>query len=148
MIIWFTGQPGAGKTTLAEELLARGAVDFVVDGDHLRRTMPNPGYDRRGRLQNIDRAQAIASYLADQGHRVAVALVAPYRHTRERFKAEHEVVEVYVHTAELRGREEFHSSDYQPPVDNYIELDTGEMTVAEAAAFLLSDPHVRRTLEK
>lgn len=133
MIIWLTGQPGHGKTTIADALVAEGIVDYVVDGDDLRELMPNPGYDEAGRRQNIDRAQAIAAYIStvQKGH-VAVALVAPYRDQREAFKAAHDVLEVYVHTTELRGREHYHSQDYERPLENHIDIDTGECSVEEA----------------
>lgn len=131
MIYWITGQPGHGKTTIADALLADGTVEHVIDGDDLRDLMPNPGYDEPGRRQNIDRAQAIAAYLDRALGDVAVALVAPYRDQRERFKAKHDVVEIYVHTTELRGREKFHTDDYEPPLEHYIDIDTGAETVEQ-----------------
>lgn len=130
MIIWFTGQPGSGKTTLA-----RAMSRLVIDGDDLRTLMPNPGYDEAGRRQNIDRAQAIAAYLDRDprpGHPVAVAVIAPYRDQREAFKATHNVVEVYLHTNEDRGRNEYHVADYEPPLENYLEIDTGQKDIREA----------------
>ena len=120
MIVWLTGQPGAGKTTLANRL--EGFI--VVDGDDLRELMPNPGYSEVGRRQNIDRAQAIAAFLDREGFDVAVALVAPYRDQREAFKAAHDVLEVYVHTTESRGREQFHTPDYERPLEGFVDIDT------------------------
>lgn len=133
MIIWITGQPGHGKTTIADALLADGKVDYVVDGDDLRTLMPNPGYDEPGRRTNIDRAQAIAAYM-DKLHsgNVAVALVAPYRDQREAFKALHEVVEIYVHTTDIRGREKYHVPEYEPPESDFTFIDTGATTVEQA----------------
>ncbi len=135
MIIWFTGQPGAGKTTLAAGLqeFVPGPKFAVVDGDHLREVMSNPGYDREGRHINIDRAQAIAAYLdsLEEVDFVLVALVAPYQKQRDEFRETHDVIEVYVHTTDIRGREEYHVDDYEPPDgDHYIDLDTtGELAV-------------------
>jgi adenylylsulfate kinase len=102
----------------------------VIDGDHLRELMPNPGYDREGRHINIDRAQAIAAYLDGSGtvDCVLVSLIAPYRKQREAFKETHDVTEVYVHTTDKRGREEYHVDDYEPPESNFIDIDTtGEL---------------------
>lgn len=130
MIIWFTGQPGSGKTTLADEL-AKQSGFLVVDGDNLR-TLDNPGYDEPGRRQNIDRAQAIAGYLHGEGFGVCVSLVAPYRDQREAFKNRFPVLEVYLHTTELRGREHYFVDDYEPPTSEFVDIDTGRTTVGEA----------------
>jgi len=143
MIVWLTGQPGAGKTTLAEGMAGRlrevpsskfaGQLARVslVDGDDMRELMPNPGYDRAGRHINIDRAQAVAAYLERVMDYVFVALVAPYRDQRDEFRKANGVIEVYVHTTDERGREEYHVNDYEPPDgDHYIDIDTtGELAV-------------------
>jgi hypothetical protein len=34
------------------------------------------------------------------------------------------LVEIYVHTEEKRGREEFHVENYEPPTENFIDIDT------------------------
>ena len=128
MIYWFTGQPGHGKTTLAKALIAnlraQGTEPFHVDGDDLRALTANADYSRAGREANIRRAQTIAHYLQNQGRTVVVSLVAPYRNIREELKANAEVTEVYVHTTEKRGREDRHATDYEAPVENFIDIDT------------------------
>jgi len=141
MIYWFTGQPGHGKTTLAlaliEHLQAQGIEPFHVDGDDLRALTSNADYSRAGREANIRRAQTIAHYLHNQGRTVVVSLVAPYREIREELKAATEVVEVYVHTTEARGREEKHAQDYEAPVANFIDIDTTGTTIEESMHQLL-----------
>jgi len=141
MIYWFTGQPGHGKTTLAlaliEHLQAQGVEPFHVDGDDLRALTSNADYSRGGREANIRRAQTIAHYLHNQGQTVVVSLVAPYRAIREELKAATEVVEVYVHTTEARGREEKHAKDYEAPVANFIDIDTTGTTIEESLRQLL-----------
>jgi adenylylsulfate kinase-like enzyme len=141
MIYWFTGQPGHGKTTLAlaliEHLRAQGVEPFHVDGDDLRALTSNADYSRAGREANIRRAQTIAHYLHNQGRTVVVSLVAPYRAIREELKAATEVVEVYVHTTEARGREEKHAQDYEAPVAKFIDIDTTGTTIEESLHQLL-----------
>ena len=141
MIYWFTGQPGHGKTTLAlaliERLRAQGTEPFHVDGDDLRALTSNADYSRAGREANIRRAQTIAHYLHNQGRTVVVSLVAPYRAIREELKAATEVVEVYVHTTEARGREEKHAHDYEAPVANFIDIDTTGTTIEASLHQLL-----------
>ena len=135
MIYWFTGQPGHGKTTLAlaliEHLRGQGIEPFHVDGDDLRALTSNADYSRAGREANIRRAQTIAHYLHNQDQTVVVSLVAPYRAIREELKARAEVTEIYVHTSEQRGREEKRANDYEPPTDNFIDVDTTHHSVEE-----------------
>ena len=136
MIYWFTGQPGHGKTTLAQAMLAhlatKGIDAFHVDGDDLRALTTNEDYSRGGRENNIRRAQLLAHYLQSKGHTVVVSLVAPYRDIREELKAAADVTEVYVHTTETRGREEKHASDYEPPLTDFIDIDTTGKSVEES----------------
>ena len=136
MIYWFTGQPGHGKTTLAKAMLShlasQGIEAFHVDGDDLRALTTNADYSRGGRENNIRRAQLLAHYLQSKGQTVVVSLVAPYRDIREELKATAQVTEVYVHTTETRGREEKHASDYEAPLDNFIDIDTTGKSVGDS----------------
>jgi adenylylsulfate kinase len=130
MVYWFTGQPHAGKTTLAKYLKTALEIShshkkiFMVDGDDLRRIINNKDYSEQGRRANISQAIAIAKYLDDSNYDVIVALVSPYKDLREELKASSDVIEIYVHTTDIRGREAFHVTDYQPPTENFIEIDT------------------------
>ena len=137
-IIWITGQPGAGKSTigraLLEELKSVGHSVFMVDGDDLRALTANADYSQAGREANIRRAQDIALYLSRQGCVVIVAVVAPFRWLREEFKQRANVKEVYVHTTEVRGREHYHSDEYSAPESDYLDLDTTNNEIATSAA--------------
>jgi adenylylsulfate kinase len=132
-IYWFTGQPGAGKTTLAKGLMNRlSLVNFIhVDGDDIRDIFQNKDYSENGRRQNIQRAQDIAQFLNAKGNNVIVSLVSPYKDQRDNFKQNPNVVEIYVHTDEIRGREQFHVQNYEPPTENFIEINTTNTTVDE-----------------
>ena len=134
MIFWFTGQPGHGKTTLAlaliERLKAAGHEPFHVDGDDLRSLTSNADYSRAGREANIRRAQTIAHYLHNKGQIAVVSLVAPYRAIREELKAVAAVTEIYVHTTEVRGREDKAATDYEAPVADFIDIDTTDRNIA------------------
>ena len=132
-IYWFTGQPGAGKTTLAKGLMNRlSLVNFIhVDGDDIRDIFQNKDYSENGRRQNIQKAQDIAQFLNVKGNSVIVSLVSPYKDQRDTFKQNPNVVEIYVHTDEIRGREQFHVQNYEPPTENFIEINTTNTTVDE-----------------
>lgn len=127
MIYWFTGQPGAGKTTLAKHLisyLSNTERTIHIDGDDLRDIFKNKDYSEIGRRRNIERAQDIARFMNEKGYSVVVSLVSPYKDQRDEFKVNNNVIEIYVHTSEVRGREDFHVSDYNPPTENFIDINT------------------------
>ena len=50
---------------------------------------------------------------------------------RDSLKETNEVVEIYVHTTEIRGREQNFAKDYEKPTENYIDIDTTNSTVSE-----------------
>ena len=139
MIYWFTGQPGSGKTTLALELMKQlpSTSRVHIDGDDLRDIFVNKDYSEAGRRKNIERAQDIAKFLSIKGYSVVVSLVSPYKDQREKFKSENSVVEIYVHTSEIRGREHFAVNEYEPPTENYLDLDTTNQTIEETTNKLL-----------
>ena len=122
MIYYFTGQPGAGKTTLAEFLYNDGYIH--IDGDDIREIFNNKDYSEEGRKTNVRRAHDIAQFMDAKGYPVIISLVSPYRELRDELKSKTNVVEIYVHTTEIRGRENFHVKDYEPPIENFIDIDT------------------------
>lgn len=135
MIYWFTGQPGAGKTTLAKHLVAfltNTSKVLHIDGDDLRDIFKNKDYSETGRRKNIERAQDIALFMNEKGYDVVVSLVSPYRDQREEFKDKSEATEIYVHTTELRGREDYHVGDYEKPEENFVDVDTTNVSDVES----------------
>ncbi len=146
MIIWLTGQPGSGKTTLATALqnelrrthfTEREDLVVNIDGDGLREVFQNFDYTEKGRRENISSAILVARWLDADGFFVIVSLVSPYRGQREELKATNVVREVYLRTSEIRGREEFFVTDYEPPLKDFISIDTGIQTVDESIYFIL-----------
>ncbi len=140
MIYWFTGQPGAGKTSIAEVLITKLPNNtFHVDGDDLREIFNNKDYSELGRRKNIELAQQISQYLHNQGVDVLVSLVSPYKDQRDRFKEKmgDDLREVYVHTSEKRGREQFFVKEYNEPTENYLEIDTTNESIVESAKKVL-----------
>ena len=131
MIFWFTGQPGSGKTTLGKALIEKLGDGFHIDGDDLRGLSANVDYSEQGRINNIRTAQSIAMFLDNKGHSVVVSVVAPYKWLRDEFKSRHKVNEIYLHTTEIRGREHYFVEDYDPPSDDFLDLDTTNISVDE-----------------
>ena len=139
MIIWFTGQPGSGKTTLANELILNLRRDFPdkklinIDGDDLRSISKNKDYSKEGRIKNISTAISIMRFLANKNYICVVSIVAPYKFLRDELKDEFPFIEVYLHTSEIRGREQFFADDYEKPDDNNnIKIDTGLLSIEES----------------
>jgi len=141
MIYWLTGQPGHGKTVLAKLLHSNKLLDFHIDGDDLRELTNNKNYGIEGRVQNVATAQKIAHYLHNQGRNVVVSLVSPYIDQREEFKQMlgDELVEIYVHTSEQRGREQYHVKGYQPPLNDFIDVNTTHDTPEESYRKIISN---------
>ena len=116
-----------------------GQEVFHIDGDELRVLFKNINYGREGREENIKRAQDIAKFIHSQGYDVIVSLVAPYKEMRDKFKEELKtgLVEFYVHTTEIRGRENFHTDEYVAPTENYIDVDTTDVEPEESLKQIL-----------
>jgi adenylylsulfate kinase len=105
-IVWLTGMPCAGKTTLArgvEEKIAAFAPTEVLDGDEMRKLLsPELGFSRADRALNVERIAQVARLLARQGVAVLVACVSPHADMRGRARqiareAGLDFFEVHVH---------------------------------------------------
>ena len=150
MIYWLTGQPGSGKTTICKEILElKDYRIFHIDGDDLRDLFDNKDYSESGRRKNIELAQQIAQYLTNKGKDVLVSLVSPYKDQRDKFKEKmgNNLVEVYVHTSETRGREDFFVKEYGQPTENYLDIDTTNESIEESTKKVLDyakNSHRRR----
>lgn len=134
MIYNLIGQPHSGKTTLAKHLKTALEINFpqrkalIIDGDDLRKILNNKDYSKEGRRDNISKAYAIAKYLnADFLHDVIIAVVSPFLDLREEFKITADVIEIYVHTKNIRGRENFHVEYFEKPESNFIDIDTTDV---------------------
>jgi bifunctional enzyme CysN/CysC len=94
--LWFTGLPGAGKSTVAaaveERLLQSGQPAFLLDGDNLRHGLNGDlGFDEDARSENVRRTAHVARLLAESGTVALVSLVSPYAADRQAAAALHAV---------------------------------------------------------
>lgn len=159
-VVWLTGLSGSGKSTLAHELeqtlLKAGRLTYVLDGDNLRHGLCGDlDFSPESRTENIRRAGEVASLLADAGAIVLASFISPYRSDRKRvcstIGADH-FLEVHVDASleVCEGRDpkglykkarqglipEFTGIDapYEPPENPKVRVDTGKLTIEEAAA--------------
>jgi adenylylsulfate kinase-like enzyme len=139
VIIWLTGQPGSGKSELAKRLYSqykKQGPAVIIDGDDLREKTGNFDYTQTGREANIKNAQLLARFLYKSGFTVIVALVSPYITMRDLLKKEfgyanfHEIYLYYKNT--IRGKEDYHVDNYEPPTKNFLSLDTTKDTPKES----------------
>lgn len=146
VVVWFTGLPASGKTTLAtrvrERLGPRRCV--VLDSDEVRDVLGAGGYGQTERDDFYAVLGRIAIMLARQGHVVLVAATAPRRAYREDVRrATAKFVEVYVDTSredsESRDRKGLYAqaragnapslpgmgADYEAPMDPEVTAHGG-----------------------
>lgn len=87
-VIWFTGLPCSGKTTLAlaleKELFSRGYFCQVLDGDNVRCGINNNlGFSNADRLENIRRIAEISKLFLSAGIITINAFVSPTNEIRD-----------------------------------------------------------------
>jgi bifunctional enzyme CysN/CysC len=157
--LWFTGLPGAGKSTVAaaveERLLAMGRPAFLLDGDNLRHGLNGDlGFDEAARAENVRRTAHVARLLAESGTVALVSLVSPYAADRRNAAALHATdelsfFEVFVdaplelceqrdpkglyaraRAGELSGMTGV-GAPYEPPTDPDLTLGSGGETVEQ-----------------
>jgi bifunctional enzyme CysN/CysC len=92
LVLWLTGLPGAGKSTIADlverKLIEHGRQTMLLDGDNLRQGINSDlGFDSASRSENVRRVGEIAKLMTDAGLIVIVALVSPFRADRARAAA-------------------------------------------------------------
>ena len=103
-VVWLTGLPGAGKSTIANlverRLHALGRHTYLLDGSNMRHGLSKDlGFTPADRAENNRRAAEVAKILTDAGMIVVAAFVSPFSADRETTKAlfgEGEYVEVFV----------------------------------------------------
>jgi adenylyl-sulfate kinase len=164
-VVWLTGLPGAGKSTIAglvaQQLEADGLPFDWLDGDVVRTGLCHDlGYSREDRETSIARLAWLASRLARVGAIVLVSAISPYADARRRAR---EVVEEHapffeVHVAtpleecvhrDPKGMYERAlageiplftgiSDPYEEPVAPDLRVDTTDLAPADVAALVLA----------
>jgi bifunctional enzyme CysN/CysC len=163
--VWLTGLPGAGKSTIAEELERRlvghGRPAYLLDGENVRHGLSGDlGFSPPDRHEHARRVASVARMFADAGLVVVVALVSPAAADRAAARELHEqagldFVEAWVDTplevceerdprglyarARGGGLPGFTGVDapYEPPEAPDVRLHAGSETVERSVERLL-----------
>jgi len=158
-VVWLTGLSGAGKSTIANLVEKRLAVEgrhtYLLDGDNVRHGLNKDlGFTEADRVENIRRVAEVAKLMVDAGLIVLVSFISPFRAERQMARdlmGEREFVEVFIDTplseAERRDVKGLYKkaragelknftgvdSPYEPPEDPEIRIDTTRLSAEEAA---------------
>jgi len=105
-VLWFTGLPGAGKSTIANlveaGLHARGVHTVMLDGDNVRHGLNRDlGFTETDRVENIRRVGEVAKLMSDAGLVVLCSFISPFRAERRMVReliGDAEFIEVFVDT--------------------------------------------------
>ena len=105
-VLWFTGLPGSGKSTIAneveKELNSRGIHTYILDGDNVRLGLNKDlGFTPEDRAENVRRVGEVARLMHDAGLVVIVCLVSPFRADRDAVRArfnDGDFIEIHVDT--------------------------------------------------
>ncbi len=161
-VIWLTGIPASGKTTLADGLKnyyeKQGTPVEILDGDEIRKSLSKDlGFSPEDRKEHNRRVIFVAKILAKNGVVTLIPLISPYRETRDYARKEiPKFVEVWVKTSveECKKRDpkglykkaqagEIKNltglqAPYEEPQNAELVLDTEKHTVEESIDMISS----------
>lgn len=137
VVVWLTGPPAAGKSTLLSALKRRCCSVIVLDADIIRpQYWPELTHTPEDRLENVLRLARMARAFVDAGHTVLVGAVSPMKDMRAAAKAtigaeRFRLVHVYASMDMLRSRD---------PKGLYAKADAGEITNLTGVGALYETP--------
>ena len=164
LILWFTGLPSSGQSTIANEvekrLVSTGIRTYILDGDNVRTGLcKDLGFSEEDRAENIRRIGEVSRLFVDSGNIVLSAFVSPYRRDRDAVRdlvEDGEFVEVFVKCPVEVGEERdvkglykkaregiikgFTGIDdpYEEPENPEIVIETDKMSLEEGVESILS----------
>ena len=99
-VIWMTGLPCSGKTSIIRRLEKEIHNLAILDGDELREWFSPKDFSKQGRDEHNKRVAHLAKLLLKHKVPVGVSLVSPYIENRENARkiidADNKFTEVYV----------------------------------------------------
>ncbi len=133
-VVWFTGLPAAGKSTIAHhlerELFDRDIRVYVLDGDNIRHGICSDlGFSREDRRENLRRIAEVCKLFVDAGIVVLTAFVSPYREDRKYIKdiiGNDQFFEIYVkcsvNVCEMRDQKGYYRKAMKGVIKNFTGI--------------------------
>jgi adenylylsulfate kinase len=163
-VIWFTGLPSSGKSTLANELdkklYAQGIRSYVLDGDNVRNGLNvDLGFSAEDRKENLRRIGAVSRLFMDAGTICIAAFIAPSEQDRSRLKetiGRENFIEIYLNTpievCEARDIKGLYkkarkglinnftgvNDPYEPPANPDLMIDTSKESIRDSVEKIYS----------
>ena len=81
-VLWMTGLPCSGKTTIVKEIQKEIPNLAMLDGDELREWFSPKDFSKAGRDEHNKKVAHLAKLLLKHGVASCVSLVSPYRENR------------------------------------------------------------------
>lgn len=164
MVIWFTGLPGSGKTTLAKELAIKleklSRPCLLLDGDQVRSGVNHDlGFSESDRFENIRRVAEMAKLTLDSNITVIAAFVSPSESIRQIARdiiGREKMFGIYLNPSiavcEDRDPKDMYKkarrgeipnftgvgSAFEPVVNPNLTIDTGNHSVEESVQIIIS----------
>lgn len=160
-VIWFTGLPASGKSTLARalerHLFDRGGAPILLDGDTIRSGLNSDlRFSAQDRSENVRRLAEVAAHLSRSGAIAIVAAVSPSTQDRNRAReiAGDHFFEIHVATqievCEQRDPKNHYrkaragslsdftgvTAQYEEPLRPELRIDTSEIATNQAIVAL------------
>ncbi len=102
-VLWFTGLPVSGKTSLAdamyEEIKKNGRKVERLDGAKVRQLFPQTGFSKKERILHVERIGHLSSILVKHNIIVVASFISPYEESRQFARQlSTNFIEIYVNT--------------------------------------------------
>jgi len=158
-VLWMTGLPCSGKTTLARKLADVINNLAILDGDELREWLSPKDFSKQGRNEHNTKVAFLANLLLEHNVPVSVSLTSPYANNRETARkiiGKNRFVEIFIkcplkecETRDVKGmykkarNNEIKNftginSEYEEPTNPDLILDTEKLSVDQSVEKILS----------
>ena len=158
-VMWMTGLPCSGKTTIAKKLPEHIPNLAILDGDEMRELLsPNEDFSRSGIINHNKKVANIAKLLLEHDVSVCVSKISPFIENRDdarQILKDHNFLEVYVKCSidscekrDVRGMYKKARSGkmsnfigihvtYEPPINPELVVDTENSTIDQTVQKIL-----------